>query len=144
MLNRSETTGHGGQLRRSAIGCCPEGEFLYPVYAKLPRAPKKASPVPGLISLYHNAEAGPYGYRGYPGNGGGNLIRDLLLYFKPEGIVLYPLCVQAYNGSYVAFSIMWRSRSFGHIPITICASPQQFLPLQGTEEEDIQSAGKHD
>jgi len=31
------------------------------VYVKLPRAPINASPVPGLTSLYHNAEAGKYG-----------------------------------------------------------------------------------
>jgi hypothetical protein len=53
-----------------------------PLYARLPRAPKNASPVPGLTSLYHNAEAGDYGDRGYPGNCGGNLIKDLLRYFK--------------------------------------------------------------
>jgi hypothetical protein len=54
-----------------------------PVYARLPRAPRNASPVPHLTSLYHNAEAGDYGDRGYPGNCGGNLIKDLLRYFKP-------------------------------------------------------------
>src|SRR5271166_4453639 len=61
------------------------------VYAKLPQAPRTASPVPGLTSLYHNAEAGDYGNRGYPGNCGGNLIRDLLLYFRPEGLVFDPM-----------------------------------------------------
>jgi hypothetical protein len=60
------------------------------VYAKLPLAPRNASPVPHLTSLYHNAVAGPYGNRGYPGNCGGNLIRDLLLYFKPRGTVFDP------------------------------------------------------
>lgn len=62
-----------------------------PVYAKLPQAPKNASPVPHLTSLYYNAEAGPYGNRGYPGNCSGNLIRDLLLYFRPDGIILDPM-----------------------------------------------------
>ncbi|MGH7224145.1 MAG: hypothetical protein ACRELF_13020, partial [Gemmataceae bacterium] len=62
-----------------------------PVYARLPRAPRNASPVPHLTSLYHNDEAGPYGDRGYPGNCSGNLIKDLLLYFKPEGIVFDPM-----------------------------------------------------
>jgi hypothetical protein len=66
----------------------PEPE--QPVYAKLPRAPRNASPVPHLTSLYHHAEAGPYGDRGYPGNCGGNLIKDLLVYFKP-GLVLDPM-----------------------------------------------------
>src|SRR2546425_4982972 len=53
-----------------------------PVYVMLPRVPINASPVPHLTSLYHNAEAGDYGDRGYPGNCGGNLIKDLLRYFK--------------------------------------------------------------
>jgi hypothetical protein len=57
-----------------------------PVYAKLPRAPKNASPVPHLTSLYHNDEAGPYGDRGYPGNCGGNLIKDLLRFYKPFSV----------------------------------------------------------
>jgi hypothetical protein len=61
------------------------------IYARLPRAPRNASPVPHLTSLYHNAEPGSYGDRKYPGNCGGNLIRDLLLFFKPEGIVLDPM-----------------------------------------------------
>jgi hypothetical protein len=57
-----------------------------PVYAKLPLAPKNTSPVPHLTSLYHNAEAGDYGDRGYPGNCGGNLIKDLLRYFRPRSV----------------------------------------------------------
>ncbi len=57
-----------------------------PTYAKLPQAPVNASPVPGLTSLYHNSRAGEYGDRGYPGNCGGNLIRDLLVYFKPQSV----------------------------------------------------------
>ena len=48
------------------------------VYAKLPAAPRTASPVPHLTSLYHFSEAGEYGDRSYPGNCGGNLIKDLL------------------------------------------------------------------
>ena len=54
-----------------------------PVYARLPRAPGNASPVPHLTSLYHFNRAGEYGDRSYPGNCGGNLIKDLLRYFKP-------------------------------------------------------------
>ena len=57
-----------------------------PVYARLPLAPRNTSPVPHLTSLYHNAEAGDYGDRGYPGNCGGNLIRDLLRYFKSRSV----------------------------------------------------------
>jgi hypothetical protein len=61
------------------------------VYARLPRAPKNASPVPHLTSLYHFHRAGEYGDRGYPGNCGGNLIKDLLQFFRPEGVVLDPM-----------------------------------------------------
>jgi SAM-dependent methyltransferase len=57
-----------------------------PVYAKLPVAPRNASPVPHLTSLYHDDRAGDYGSRAYPGNCGGNLIRDLLLYFQPQSV----------------------------------------------------------
>ena len=46
-------------------------------------APKNASPVPWLTSLYHKTWAGPYGDRRFPGNCSGELIKDLLLYFKP-------------------------------------------------------------
>jgi hypothetical protein len=57
-----------------------------PVYARLPVAPSTGSPVPHLTSLYHFDQAGNYGDRGYPGNCGGNLIRDLLLYFTPANV----------------------------------------------------------
>src|SRR6187549_618781 len=56
------------------------------VYARLPRIPVNASPVPHLTSLYHFSRAGEYGDRSYPGNCGGNLIKDLLLYFKPASV----------------------------------------------------------
>src|SRR5271155_888146 len=56
------------------------------VYAKLPIAPRNASPVPHLTSLYHFSRAGEYGDRSYPGNCGGNLIKDLLRYFKSNSI----------------------------------------------------------
>jgi hypothetical protein len=55
-------------------------------YAKLPVAPINASPVPHLTSLYHFSRAGEYGDRSYPGNCGGNLIKDLLRYYKPASI----------------------------------------------------------
>jgi hypothetical protein len=62
-----------------------------PVYARLPLAPRNASPVPHLTSLYHFHRAGEYGDRSWPGNCGGNLIKDLLTYFKPEGLVCDPM-----------------------------------------------------
>ncbi len=68
----------------------PTAEPYKPVFVKLPRAPINASPVPGLTSLYHNAEAGDYGNRGYPGNCSGNLIKDLLAYFRP-GLLCDPM-----------------------------------------------------
>lgn len=52
------------------------------VYARLPRAPRNASPVPALTSLYHNPDPGPYGDRRFPGNCSGNLIKDLLTFFR--------------------------------------------------------------
>ena len=57
-----------------------------PIYAKLPRAPRNASPVPHLTSLYHFSRAGEYGDRSYPGNCGGNLIKDLLKYFNAYSV----------------------------------------------------------
>lgn len=55
-------------------------------YAMLPVAPVNASPVPHLTSLYHFSRAGEYGDRSYPGNCGGNIIKDLLRYFQPNGV----------------------------------------------------------
>ena len=57
-----------------------------PRYARLPAAPRNASPVPHLTSLYHFHRAGEYGDRKYPGNCGGKLIEDLLRYFKPNSV----------------------------------------------------------
>jgi len=57
-----------------------------PVFAKLPAAPRNASPVPHLTSLYHDDKAGNYGDRSYPGNCGGNLIRDLLRFYQPASV----------------------------------------------------------
>jgi len=55
-------------------------------YARLPQAPCNTSPVPHLTSLYHFTEVGAYGDRRYPGNCGGGIIRDLLLYFRPQNV----------------------------------------------------------
>lgn len=65
---------------------CPVESKRRQVYARLPLAPINASPVPELTSLYHNSLAGEYGDRGYPGNCGGNLIRDLLRFFRPATV----------------------------------------------------------
>jgi hypothetical protein len=56
------------------------------LYARLPLAPRNASPVPHLTSLYHFDRAGEYGDRAYPGNCGGNLIKDLLRYYRPNSV----------------------------------------------------------
>lgn len=55
-------------------------------YAKLPLAPVNASPVPRLTSLYHFSRAGDYGDRGYPGNCGGMLIKDLIRFYRVRSV----------------------------------------------------------
>ena len=72
---------YAARLRRSSPVRPPEPDR--PVYARLPRAPITGSPVPHLTSLYHFHRAGEYGDRRWPGNCGGNLIKDLLRYFRP-------------------------------------------------------------
>jgi hypothetical protein len=72
------------QHRRAAPRPQPNRQ---PVYARLPLAPINASPVPELTSLYHNSLAGEYGDRGYPGNCGSNLIKDLLRFFKASSVL---------------------------------------------------------
>lgn len=57
-----------------------------PMIAVLPLAPRTASPVPWLTSLYHKTARGPYGNPGYPGNCGGEIIKDLLRYFRPTNV----------------------------------------------------------
>lgn len=52
--------------------------------AVLPRAPINGSPVPWLTSLYHKTQRGNYGDARYPGNCSGEIIKDLLRYFKPS------------------------------------------------------------
>ena len=56
------------------------------VFAVLPAGPKNGSPVPHLTSLYHHTDRGDYGRSSYPGNCGGNLIRDLLKFFQPTEV----------------------------------------------------------
>jgi hypothetical protein len=73
---------------RAAVDTTPRKHDVQ--YARLPRAPQTASPVPHLTSLYHFHRAGGYGDRKWPGNCGGNLIKDLLLYFRP-GLVFDPM-----------------------------------------------------
>lgn len=60
-------------------------------FARLPQAPVNGSPVPWLTSLYHKATRGNYGNARYPGNCSGELIKDLLLYFRPKGPVFDPM-----------------------------------------------------
>jgi len=58
-----------------------------PTVALLPQAPKNASPVPWLTSLYHKIGRGPYGNASYPGNCSGEIIKDLLRYFQPRSVL---------------------------------------------------------
>ena len=74
-----------------SMGASPsQAEPAKPIYARLPLAPVTGSPVPHLTSLYHFHRAGEYGNRAYPGNCGGNLIKDLLTYFRP-GLLCDPM-----------------------------------------------------
>ncbi|MBL9083822.1 MAG: hypothetical protein JNK76_18540 [Planctomycetales bacterium] len=74
----------------AARNSLPEPETFQPPrkreWAKLPRAPINASPVPHLTSLYHFDDDDQYGDRKYPGNCGGNLIKDLLRFFQSERV----------------------------------------------------------
>lgn len=72
---------------RSTRPCIPQAAPQGTVYAKLPRIPINASPVPHLTSLYHSCETGDYGRRDYPGNCGGQLIKDLLRFFRPASVL---------------------------------------------------------
>lgn len=72
--------------RRRGRTTPPAGEG-HPRFGRLPAAPRNGSPVPRLTSLYHWDDAGPYGDRRYPGNCAGNLIKDLLLYFRPSAVL---------------------------------------------------------
>jgi hypothetical protein len=84
MYARTINTRYAARIHRTATA--PQPAIPRPIYARLPLAPINASPVPHLTSLYHFHRAGEYGDRSYPGNCGGNLIKDLLLYFKPFSV----------------------------------------------------------
>ena len=75
---------YAARIRRAAAYL--QAKRQKPLYARLPAAPQNGSPVPHLTSLYHFHRAGDYGNRRYPGNCGGNLIKDLLLYFRPKAV----------------------------------------------------------
>ena len=78
-----------------------------PIYAKLPCAPQNGSPVPHLTSLYHFDRAGEYGSREYPGNCGGNLIKDLLKFFGAKNVfdpMTAVVSVSSYRELYVSVS----------------------------------------
>ncbi len=79
---------YAARLRRAFAVRPPEPDRT--IYARLPRAPITGSPVPHLTSLYHFHRTGEYGDRKWPGNCGGNLIKDLLTYFKP-GLCFDPM-----------------------------------------------------
>jgi hypothetical protein len=55
--------------------------------AVLPAAPVTGSPVPWLTSLYHKVSRGNYGDARYPGNCSGELVKDLLRYFRPRRVL---------------------------------------------------------
>jgi hypothetical protein len=102
-----------------------------PRFARLPRAPITASPVPHLTSLYHFDHAGNYGNRAWPGNCGGQLIKDVLRYFQP-GLVFDPM-----SGSGTAADVC---EELGipcltgdmHQGFDAC-DPQQFAPAESVD-----------
>lgn len=53
----------------------------------LPEGPKTASPVPWLTSIHATPGRGQYGDAGYRGNCSGLLIKDLLLYYRPQRVL---------------------------------------------------------
>ena len=108
---------HQSLLRRPAPPFlpCPDAGAGRPVYARLPRAPITGSPVPHLTSLYHFHRAGEYGDRNWPGNCGGNLIKDLLNYFKPA-LVLRPNERSAAPASDVCEELGIPCMAVGHPP----------------------------
>ena len=57
-----------------------------PGYARLPRVPRNASPVPELTSLWHDPDPGPWGERSYPGNCSGSLIRAVLRFYAARRV----------------------------------------------------------
>jgi hypothetical protein len=73
-------------IRKPAVFVAANAGIMPLVYAKLPMAPRTASPVPHLTSLYHFSRAAEHEDRSYPGNCGGNLIKDLLLFFRPSSV----------------------------------------------------------
>jgi hypothetical protein len=78
---------YAGRNRRPAQPDTPKTrQVLTPAYAKLPAAPINGSPVPHLTSLYHFDDDGRNRDPDYPGNCGGNLIKDLLKFFKPFSV----------------------------------------------------------
>src|SRR5262245_15585827 len=85
MSARIINTRYAARIRRAAVAQAAVVPVTA-VYAKLPRAPINASPVPHLTSLYHFDQPGEYGDRGYPGNCGGGLIKDLIRYFQPATV----------------------------------------------------------
>jgi hypothetical protein len=74
------------KINRTAPSLSPSSQFV-----RLPLAPRTASPVPWLTSVHATEGRGPYGDSSYRGNCSGLLIRDLLLYFKPQR-VFDPMC----------------------------------------------------
>jgi hypothetical protein len=77
---------YAARIRHASADVTERRTFDPVRYARLPRSPVTTSPVPRLTSLYHFHEPGPYGDRRYPGNCPGILIKDLLLYFRPENV----------------------------------------------------------
>ncbi len=57
------------------------------VYAPLPQTPTTASPVPQLTSIHATDGRGEYGSAEFRGNCSGLLVRDLLMFYKPNCVL---------------------------------------------------------
>ena len=58
-----------------------------PATVPLPPRPKTTSPVPWLTSIHATPGRGPYGDPTFRGNCSGLLIKDLLMYFRPQSVL---------------------------------------------------------
>jgi hypothetical protein len=93
MMNHTAMNPFYAARIQRAVATRQEPDNDKPIYVRLPKAPVTGSKVPHLTSLYHFSRAGEYGDRKWPGNCGGNLIKDLLTYFDAQ------LCFDPMAGS---------------------------------------------
>lgn len=65
-----------------------DNAWTSPVIAVLPQSPRNGSPVPWLTSLYYKSrQRSDFGDARYPGNCPGELIMDLLKFYRPQSVL---------------------------------------------------------